>query len=110
MNETLLKPIKKFSDFNIKAPEKVLTGDRINIKKLFGKKITILWIDLRDSKLEDATSDKCMYFQIIFNNEKRIFWSSSKYLMDAAKEIEQKDGYPVDATINEVDGRYQFSD
>ncbi len=94
--------IRSFSDLNIKAPEaKSFVGEKISMKKIIGKEIILHDFKTGPSKYEGTRLD----MQITFGNEKRVAWTSSKYLQETVSQI-PKDAFPVYTTIMEVQDRF----
>lgn len=96
--------MKKFSEFGLKQEVDSFTGNKIAVSKILNRDIII-----HDYKIVDSNfSGKCLYLQIEFNNEKRVVFTGSKYLLDTIEKI-PKDGFPFNTIIIEEDGRFEFS-
>jgi hypothetical protein len=90
--------MKPFSQLNIK-PRNVCTfvGDKIHIDKVIGKEIIAHHYEIKQSKFPTETNDKCLYIQIELKGEKRVIFTTSKYLMDLCEQA--KDHFPFTTTI-----------
>jgi hypothetical protein len=103
--QTLTPQPKRFADLGIKTPElKSFIGDKIPMKKLIGKEITIHDYKTVPSKFEGIRLD----LQITFNNEKRITWTSSTGLRETIEQI-PKDMLPITTTVIEDNERFIFT-
>ncbi len=101
--------MKKFSDFNIQAPQKKFTGDKIKATKILGQEIIIHDFIIDESKhFKDRGNGKCLKMQITFKEEKRIVFTGSQGLMKSIEDV-PKDGFPFTATIIEKEEFYEFS-
>lgn len=101
--------VKKFSDFNIQAPEKKFVGDKIKASKILGEKIVVHDFSIEDSKhFKDRGNGKCLKMQITYKNEKRVVFTGSQGLMKTIQDV-PKDGLPFTTTIIEKEEFYEFS-
>lgn len=102
------KQMKNFKNFGIKSEPTTFIGDKIQIKKVLGKEIIVEKYDIRNSKHSDFKNDKCLWLQIILNEEKRVIFTGSLYLMEMIQQV-NKDDYPFKTTIVEIEDRYEFT-
>jgi len=99
--------MKKFSDFNIKAPEDVFVGDKIKISKILNREITIYQFKIDKSKYPKNKSGEVMTLQIEINNEKHIVFTGSDYLINQIQQVNKED-FPFLATIEKVGEHFEF--
>lgn len=101
--------VKKFSDFNIQAPEKKFIGEKLKPNKYLGQEIIVHDYSIDDSKhFKDRGNGKCLRMQVTFKGEKRVIFTGSQGLMKAIKEI-PADGFPFTTTIIVKEEFYEFS-
>ncbi|HXR85049.1 MAG TPA: hypothetical protein VN722_12105 [Hanamia sp.] len=97
-----------FKDLGIEPTVKGFVGDKIKVHKILKKDITVLDWKLDESKYKERGSGKCLVLQIILDEEKRVVFTGSIYLIDIIKLI-PKDKFPITTIIDEKDGRYVFT-
>lgn len=103
----------KFSDFNIDT-EKTLAeasfvGEKIKIAKILDKEISVEAFRIEDSKVFKEKADgKCLHMQIVFNNEKRVVFTSARALISDIQKIPEN-GFPFKTVIKEREERYIFT-
>ncbi len=97
-----------FKDLGITTEVQSFTGEKIKIAKILNKAITVLAFKIEPSKFSKKPDGKCLYLQIMFENEKRVVFSASTFLMDVIKRV-PKDKFGFTTTIIEKDEAYQFS-
>lgn len=104
MNQTQTAP-KRFNELGIKAPEPTsFIGDKIPIKKIIGKQITVHKFKIVPSKFNGNRLD----MQISFNDDMRVIFTSTSGLRDTI-ELIPKDAFPFSTVIQEENDRYQFT-
>jgi hypothetical protein len=62
--------------------------------------------EIKPSK-QDAGGE-CLYLQIVVNNERRVLFTGSKYLIDAIKQV-PAGNFPFSTTIINDNDRYLFT-
>jgi len=101
--------MNKFSQFNIKAPEKGFEGDKIKMSKILNREIVIYDYKIEESKIFKAKgSGKCLHMQISFNNIKHVIFTSGLALIDVIQQV-PKEGFPFTTTIIDLNDRYYFT-
>jgi hypothetical protein len=101
--------MNRFNQFNIKVTTKHFEGDKIKMSKILNKEIIIHDFRIEDSKcFQDRGTGKCLYLQITFNDEKRIVFTSSGYLIEAIQQIPEE-GFPFATTIIQENERFIFT-
>lgn len=103
--------MNRFSQFDIKVPEKGLTGNKIKITKILNKEIVIHHFKVVDSKIEEFKkkgTGKCLHMQISFNNEMHVVFTSGTALIEVIQQI-PLDKFPFASTIIEENDRYIFT-
>lgn len=103
----------KFSDFNIDSEktlaESTFVGEKIKIAKLLDKEITVEAFRIKDSKVFKEKGDgKCLHLQIIYNDEKRVVFTSARALITDIQKVPEK-GFPFKTIIKERDERFVFT-
>jgi hypothetical protein len=99
--------MKKFNELGVKPSLKTFQGDKIGIKKLLNKEISVFDYKIEPSKYPDKGNGKCLYLQIEVGGEKRVLFTGSGVLMDTIEQI-PKDQFPFSTTIIEESERYEF--
>lgn len=99
--------MKQFNEFAIKPTERSFTGDRIKMKKILGQKIVICDYKTKTSNYPETGNGLCLYLQIEFENKKRVTWTNSVNMQEMIFKVDKKD-LPIEATIVEVDERYEI--
>lgn len=99
--------MKQFSEFGIEPSERTFTGDKIKMKKVLGHKITVLDYKIKSSKYPELGNGLCLHLQIEFENKKRVTWTSSENMQQMMLKV-PKGQLPIQATIVDVDDRYEF--
>ena len=97
--------IKNFSDFGITIKTS-FEGPKLYPEDLLDQEIIVHYYEIRPSKKDRGESD-CLYVQITLNNEKRLLWSSSSYLMEALGNVPES-GFPFKAKIIKINRHYEF--
>ena len=100
--------IKRFSELGIKIEGKRFVGEKIRIAKVLNKEITVHHYEIKDSKYPERGSDKCLYIQISFENNKYVAFSIAKILMKTLDKIPAKD-FPFKTTIVNDNDQYEFT-
>ena len=95
--------MRKFNDFGIILDKKSFTGEKIGIRKILNKQIIVHEFVIEPSNFK---GDR-LKLQITFNDDKRIVFCGSTYLMDGIKKV-PADGFPFTATIVELDEHFEF--
>lgn len=97
--------MKSFSDLGIKAPEpKNFVGDKIPMKRILGKQITLHDYKIVPSKYNGERLD----MQITYDEDKRVAWTSSGGLIETIKLID-KEHFPITTTIIQENERFKFT-
>ncbi len=103
--------MNRFSQFDIKPPERGLEGDKIKISRILNREVVVHRYKLADSKVklfQEKGSDKCLHLQVSFNNEMHVVFTSGKALIDVIERI-PKDKFPFATTIVDENGMYKFT-
>lgn len=82
--------MKKFSDLNIKPVHKGFVGDKIKINRILNKDIVVQDFKIEESKFPKNKSGKCLYLQIEVDNEKRVLFTGSDFLIDTIQKVPQE--------------------
>lgn len=97
-----------FSDFGIKPQIKGFEGEKIKVDKILNKQITVHDYKIDKSKFEEKGNGKCLHMQVTVDNEKRVVFSGSSFLMDMIEQV-PKDKFPFITTIVKDNDRLQFT-
>jgi hypothetical protein len=101
--------MKSFSQFNIRSDKKEFEGDKIKMSKILNCEIVVHHFKIEDSKVfKEKGTGKCMYIQISFNNEKRIVFTGSSWLIDTLQQVPD-DGFPFTSVIIQENERFKFT-
>jgi Tat protein secretion system quality control protein TatD with DNase activity len=103
--------MNRFSQFDIKTPERGFEGNKIKITRVLNKEIVIHHFKVVDSKIEEFKkkgTGKCLHMQISFNNEMHVVFTSGTALIAVIEQI-PLDKFPFTTTIVEENDRYKFT-
>lgn len=101
--------VKSFASLNIPDPEtEAFVGEKISIKKVIGKEITIEKYRIGPSNYQKTGTEMRLDLQIIFMGEKRLTWTNAKGLQETIKKIPYPEGFPFTTTIISENDRYYF--
>jgi hypothetical protein len=103
--------MNRFSQFNIKAPQKGFEGDKVKMEKILNREIVLHAFKVEDSKIKvfrEKGSGKCMHLQISFNNEMHVVFTSSSGLMETINQV-PGDKFPFITTIIKENERLKFT-
>lgn len=96
--------MKSFSDFGISS-KKSFVGNKIYIESILEKEIVIEFFDIRPSRKNDGT--ECLYIQIKIDGVDHVVFSSSTFLMNPLKQLQDSD-FPFKAKIVKINRHYEF--
>lgn len=99
--------MNEFKSFNIKPSAKSFEGDKIKIDRILNKSIIVLDHKIEASKY-DKGNGKCLYLQIIVDNNKRILFTGSVTLMEMICQVKPEQ-FPFQTTIVRETERFQFT-
>lgn len=99
--------MNNFKDFGIKAQLKSFTGDKIKLDRVLNKPITVEDYKIEQSKYEKGNG-KCLYIQIVVDQERRVLFTGSLTLMDMIQQV-PKEGFPFNTTIVKQNERPEFT-
>lgn len=103
--------MNRFSQFNIKSPQKGFEGDKVKIERILNKEIIIHEYRIEESKIKayrERGSEKCLYLQISVNDELHVVFTSSAALIDMISQVPQS-GFPFMTVIIKENGRLKFT-
>ena len=103
--------MNKFSEFDIKAPEKGFEGDKIRIERVLNREISVLAYKIQESKIDEFKekgASMCLHLQISLNGVMYVIFTSSVYLMIDIKQVPE-DKFPFLTTIIKENQRLKFT-
>jgi hypothetical protein len=103
--------MNRFSQFDIKPPERVLEGDKIKISRILNREVVVHRYRLTDSKVksfQEKGSGKCLQLQVSFNNEMHVVFTSGRALIETIEQIPE-DKFPFATTIIDDNGMFKFT-
>ena len=101
--------MNSFSNFNIKVSTQGFEGDKIKMPRILNREIEVHQFEISDSKcFQDKGTGKCLKLQLIFNNEKRIIFTSGSKLIEQITQV-PTDSFPFKTTIIKDNDRLIFS-
>ncbi len=101
--------MRKFSDFEIKQPKKLI-GDKIPIYDIFNKEITVHGFSIEDSKYEKGKGNgKCLYMHISMDQKRHLVFTGSVALQKDIQQIPIQDGFPFTTTIIRENKQFKFT-
>jgi len=96
--------MKDFAEFGITV-KKSFVGTKIYIESILEKAIIIEFFDIRPSRKNDGS--ECLYMQIRLEGVDHVVFSSSTFLMDTLRKLEETD-FPFQAKIIRVNRHFEF--
>ncbi len=96
--------MKSFSDFGI-TMKKSFVGDKIYIEKILDQELIIEFFEIRPSK--KTNGGDCLYMQIKLGGVDHVVFSSSSFLMNPLKQLQDSD-FPFKAKIVKINQHYEF--
>lgn len=99
--------MKSWKDLNIKPASMSLIGESISLEKLLDTNIILLDYIIKPSTKKTGTN--CLYLQIEHDDQKRVVFTGSEFLIDLARMIDRKD-LPIQTKIVKVNRHYEFTD
>jgi Tat protein secretion system quality control protein TatD with DNase activity len=103
--------MNKFSQFNIKLPDKGFEGEKIKMSRILNREIVVHAFRIEDSKVQafkEKGTGKCLHMQISFNGDLHVVFTSSTGLIETISQI-PLDKFPFSTTIIEENDRYKFT-
>ena len=97
-----------FADFGIKPNLKGFEGDKIKIDRILNKAVIVEAYKIEKSKFEEKGNGQCLHIQVSVDNEKRVVFSGSKFLMDMIEQV-PKDKFPFTTTIVKESDSLKFT-
>ncbi|AWW32154.1 hypothetical protein DN752_19530 [Echinicola strongylocentroti] len=97
---------QRFSDFGIKSPSQVFTGDKVKIFRILNREIQVCDYRIEPSKYSEG--GKCLYLQIDVEGVKSVVFTGSNHLIQQI-EMVPKTGFPFNTTIIQEDQRFEFT-
>lgn len=98
--------MKRFNEFNIKPTSNFLMGEKINIKKILNREITVHEFKVAESKYGEGK--KCLHLQISLNGTKHVVFIGSKNLIETIQQVSTSD-FPFITTIVVENERPEFT-
>ncbi len=100
--------MKRFSELGIETTVKSFDGDKISIETILNKEVKVLDYKIVNSKYQKKGDEMCAHIHLEFNNEKRVLFSGSAYLMGAIAKVNKND-FPFATTIVKQNKRLEFT-
>jgi hypothetical protein len=100
--------IKQFKDLSIQAPLPSLQGDKIGIRKILNREVTVYKYEIKQSKYPEKGNGKCLYIQIEVDKVKRVVFTGSVVLQQTIEKI-PVDAFPFMTKIVEDNERFEFT-
>lgn len=97
---------KRFSDFGIKSPVQMFTGDKIRIQRILNREIQVHDFRIEPSKFGDTS--KCLYLQIEMDGTRYVVFTGSNTLMELIQQVPRA-GFPFATTIVQEEQRFEFT-
>lgn len=99
--------MNSFKDFGITPTIVSFEGDKVKMDRILNKQIIVEDFKIESSKY-DKGNGKCLYIQIMVDNNKRVLFTGSGSLMDMIKQV-PKEKFPFTTIIIKENERFQFS-
>jgi hypothetical protein len=100
--------MKQFSELGIEPTVRNFEGDKISPESVLNRKIKVIGFRIKESKFKEKGNGKCLHMQIELNDEKRVLFTGSGYLMDTIQKISDND-FPFSTTIIKQNKRFEFT-
>lgn len=100
--------MNSFADLNITPQYNNFQGNKIDIDDLLNREIIVHDFKIGPSKFKDRGDKECLTLQITVNNEMRVVFCGSTYLMQTIKLI-PKNKFPFTTTIVKKNKCHQFT-
>lgn len=101
--------MKRFSDFDIKAPAGAFEGKKIKLEDIFNVAIVVSAYRIEESKFKGKNkSNNRLQLSIIYNNESYISFTGSDTLMEMIKLVPD-DCFPFETVIKKREKRFEFT-
>lgn len=100
------KELKLFSDFNIKPAVKIMSGDKIKIKKILNKEIIVHDYKVAPSKHVPGTD--CLHLGIELDKVRHVVFTSGTILIQQLEQV-PKSNFPFKTTIINENEYYEFT-
>jgi hypothetical protein len=103
--------MNRFSQFEIKTPERGFEGDKIKITRIVNREIVVHDYKVVDSTVkafQEKGSGKCLHLQISFNNELHVIFTAASALIEVIQQI-PREKLPFITTIVQENDRYKFT-
>ena len=99
--------MRNFKDYNIQPTvSNNFVGDKIPVKRILNQPIEVLDYRIERSKIYDGKD--CLHIQISKSGDKRVVFTSSKFLKDQIIQF-PKDDLPFGSIIKEINDHYEFT-
>ena len=102
-----MKKLKKFSEMGIQPEISGLIGEKISMKRLVNREITVHAFKISNSKYPDNGNSKCLQMQVSIGDEMRVVFTGSIILQATIQKI-SPDDFPFTTTIEEDNMRLEF--
>jgi hypothetical protein len=103
--------MNRFSQFNIKTPDKGFEGDKVKIDRILNRQIIVHAFRIEDSKVkafQEKGSGKCLSLQVSYNNEMHVLFTGSSVLIEQIKQV-PPDKFPFETIIIRENERLKFT-
>lgn len=98
--------MKRFSDLGIQTETQTFIGDKVKVKNILNKEITVHNYKIEESKFKDK--GKCLHLQIKIGDEMRVAFTGSKGLISVIEKV-SLDDLPFTTTIVSNNERFEFT-
>lgn len=100
--------MKKFSELGIKVKRDRFVGDKIKMFKILNQEIVVHDFRIKNSKYDNANSDKCLHLQIEVNGQKHVLFTGSKVLAETIEQV-PREAFPFETKITQEGETFQFN-
>ena len=101
-------PVKRFSDFGIKAEYTSFVGDKVKLHKILNTEIKVHAYHIKPSKYPKNGNNDCLWLQVSMNETKYVAFSVAKVLIETIQKVDEKD-FPFLTKIISNNDRYEFT-
>lgn len=99
--------MKNFADLNIVVENTSFIGEKIKISKVLNREIIVLDYKIDESKYPKNKSGKVLTLQIKVDNEQRIIFTGSDYLISQIQQVTKED-FPFATKIEKNGEHFEF--
>ncbi len=99
---------KKFSELGVKINVTKFVGEKIKLKNVLDKEITVHAFKIEQSKYPKNGNDHCLHLQISIEGKKYVAFSIAKVLIETCQQLPES-AFPFSTKITNANEVYEFT-